>query len=68
VVKTFTDGADAITSPECPLTAVELPYTVRSITGKVISAPSLRPIQLRWAVLVLSDQSSVSRLSSSRPA
>ena len=36
------------------------------MTGKRRRAPSLRPIQLRWAALVLSDQSSVSRLSRRR--
>jgi len=36
--------------------------------SNVISAPSLRPIQFRWAVLVLSDQSNQSRLASSRGA
>ncbi len=37
-----------------------------SSSGKTSSAPSLLPIQLRWALVVVSDQSRPSRLSSSR--
>ena len=37
-------------------------------SGKCSRAPSERPIQLRWAVFVVSDQSIQSRLSSSRCA
>ena len=43
-------------------------YAKWSITRKVISAPSERPIQFRCAVFVVSDQSSRSRLSSRRGA
>ncbi len=38
------------------------------VTGKRSRAPSERPIQFRWAVLVVSDQSIQSRSSRSRPA
>jgi len=40
----------------------------RVTTGNAISAPSDRPIQLRCAVRVVSDQSIVSRFFSSRSA
>ena len=39
---------------------------VKVSSSNLISAPSLRPIQFRCAVLVVSDQSIESRLSSNR--
>jgi hypothetical protein len=61
-------GVDT-TSPDIPALTVALPANdITSCTRNTISAPSDFPIQLRCAVSVLSDQSSRSRLASSRPA
>jgi hypothetical protein len=52
------------------MTDASLPSSLFPIpcTSKRISAPSLRPIQFRCAVFVVSDQSIQSRLFSSRSA
>ena len=50
------------------MSAVLRPAPLAPATGKRSLAPSLRPIQLRCAVLVVSDQSIVSRLWSRRSA
>ena len=70
VVNTVMSTGVEVTSPLMPPPlAVALPAnSIRSCTRNDSSAPSDRPIQLRCAVFVLSDQSRPSRLSSRRPA
>jgi hypothetical protein len=68
VVNTRISIGEATTSPDIPLTVALPANAITSCTVKAISAPSDFPIQFRCAVSVLSDQSSRSRLPSSRPA